>query len=98
MDIKNPLDWNLDDDKPNKKQIEAAKEKQYEEDIDFLKAFSTPAGKKVLAWMTLYTLDSPTWWPGKPPEFGYYREGQNHLVRQIRSKIENARNYQEKQK
>lgn len=98
MELKNQLDWNIGSQEPDKEQVEAAKQKAYEEDIDFLKCFSTASGKRVLEWINKYTLDSPTWWPGRPAEFGYWREGQNNLVRQIKSKINNAKEYQEKRK
>lgn len=98
IDNLNPLNWDIGSTEPNKEQLEAAKQKAYEEDVDFLKCFSTASGRKVLEWMTKFTLDSPTWWPGRPAEFGYWREGQNNLVRQIKSKINNAKDYQEKRK
>ena len=93
----NPLNWDISPD-ADKTQLEEDKKKRYEEDVDFLKAFTSPSGKKVLEWMIKYTLDSPTWWPAKPKEYGYFREGQNNLVRQIKSKIENAKTHQEKRK
>lgn len=83
-------------DEPNIEQIELQEEKEYETNVSFLNAFSTPHGKKVLEWITLHTLDSPTWWPAQKPEFGYFREGQNSLVRQIKDKIKKAKQYQEK--
>lgn len=94
----NQLDW----DSPNTEQVELAKEKAYEENVDFLKCFNTPSGKKVLEWMVKHTLDTPTWWPSadynKAVANGFFREGQNCLVRQIQAKINQAKNYQEKKK
>ena len=92
----NPLDWNIGE--TDNKAFNESKLKAYEENLDFLKAFSTESGKKVLEWMIKYTLESPTWWPGRPAEFGYFREGQNNLVRQLKSKVENARNFKEDEK
>lgn len=98
--VVNQLLWDLDE--PSTEHIEAAKAKQFEEDIHFLKAFSTPSGKLVMEWLTKHTLDSPTWWPqtdyNKSIAAGFFREGQNSLVRQLKAKIENARNYKEKTK
>jgi hypothetical protein len=86
-------DWDI---KPDLEQVEISRQKQYEENMDFYKAFSTPSGKKVLEWLTKHTLDSPTWWPSQSEKFGYFREGQNSLVRQLKSKIQQAKDYQEK--
>ena len=94
----NPLAWDIPG-KPDKTQIEEARKKTYEDDIHFLAAFSTDSGKKVMEWMVKHTLDTPTWWPqgdyDKAIANGFWREGQNSLVRQIKAKIENARTYQE---
>lgn len=98
MELNNPLNWDIGQEKTDTAQLEAVKQKAYEEDVDFLKCFSTPSGKKVIEWMTKYTLDSPTWWPGRGTDFGFFREGQNSFVRQIKSKIQNAKDYQEKRK
>jgi hypothetical protein len=96
----NQLNWDLD--QPNLEQVEKAKAKQYEEDIHFLGAFQTRSGKIVLEWLTKHTLDSPTWWPqgdyNKSIATGFFREGQNSLVRQIKAKIESAKTYKETQK
>jgi hypothetical protein len=93
----NQLQWNLDE--PSTEHIEAMRAKRYEEDIHFLKAFSTPSGKLVMDWLAKHTLDSPTWWPqgdyDKSIASGFFREGQNSLVRQLKAKMENARTYKE---
>ncbi len=98
----NQLAWNIVPPEPNVEQVEEAKKKAYEEDIDFLTTFSTAAGKRVLHWMVSHTLDTPTWWPDadydKAVANGFFREGQNSLIRQIKAKIQNARNYQESKK
>ena len=38
------------------------------------------------------TLDQPTWVPGGDHTFGYAREGQNSVVREIKTRIERAKN------
>jgi hypothetical protein len=93
----NQLDWDISD-KANTEQVEEAKKKSYEMDVHFLTAFSTPSGKKVLQWLTEHTLDSPTWWPGQQTDYGFFREGQNSLIRQVKAKIKSAKDYQEKAK
>lgn len=96
MEVNN--DWNFGAGETNTEQLELKEQKDYEENIVFLRAFATPAGKQVLDWMVTHTLESPTWWPTQKPEFGYFREGQNSLVRQLQAKIKQAKQYQEKKK
>lgn len=99
--IDNPLAWDIGGE-PDKSSLDEAQEKAYEENHHFHKAFSTPSGRKVLEWMVKHTLDTPSWWPDadydKAVANGFWREGQNSLVRQIMAKIEQAKNYQEKRK
>lgn len=96
----NQLQW--DDLEPKLENIEEAASKAYELNIHFLRTFSTPSGKKVLEWLTSHTLDTPTWWPSadyqKAVANGFFREGQNSLVRQILHNIDNAKSYKESQK
>ncbi len=99
----NPLAWDIVSDNPESKaQIKKAEEAANEVNSLFLTAFSTPSGKKVLEWLITHTLDCPTWWPGdsydKSIANGFFREGQNSLIRQIKAKIKQARDYQEKRK
>lgn len=98
----NQLNWNIGKDKADTEQVEALKQKEYELDVHFLKTFSTPSGKVVLEWLTLHTLETPTWLPNsdiqKAMANGFFREGQNGLIRQIKHKINNAKTYQEKNK
>jgi hypothetical protein len=97
----NPLAWDIGRES-NTEQLEEAAKKAYEENINFLKAFNTPAGKAVMEWLVKHTLDTPSWWPdadyNKSVANGFWREGQNSLVRQLRAKIEQAKTYQEKNK
>lgn len=94
----NQLNW----DAPNTYNVEEQQRNKYEENLDFLKTFSTPHGKRVLDWMTKHTLETPTWWPSadynKAVANGFFREGQNSLVRQLHSKIDYAKQYKESQK
>jgi len=45
--------------------------------------FDTPQGKEVLAWLESAFLHQPTWAPGYATDFGFFREGQNTLVREL---------------
>jgi hypothetical protein len=97
----NQLNWE-ELDKPDTAQVEEARKKSYEDDVAFLTTFSTPSGKKVLEWLTTHTLDTPPWWPSadytKSVANGFYREGQNCLVREIKARIKRAKDYQEQRK
>lgn len=96
----NQLLWDLD--QPNNEQLDEIRAKQYEEDVHFLKCLTSPSGKVVMAWLEKYTLQSPTWFPQgdyqKSVATGFFREGQNSLVRQIKAKIELAKTYKETHK
>ena len=72
----------LDDGKPAEKQ-----------DIDILisKTFGSEEGQKVLAWLRGLTIEAPAWVPGQDASYGYAREGQNSLVREIERRIVRAR-------
>ena len=56
-----------------------------QESLDLLynRCFSTDAGQKVLEHLISLTLDQPCWTPGADPSFGYAREGQNSIIREI---------------
>lgn len=97
----NPLAWDIGRE-ANTEQLDEAQKKAYEENFHFLKAFSTPSGKIVLDWLTKHTLETPSWWPdadyNKSVANGFWREGQNSLVRQLRAKIQQAKDYKENTK
>ena len=48
-------------------------------------------GEKMLEWMCGAFLHQPAWAPGYDPEFGYYREGQNALIREIVNRAERSK-------
>jgi len=59
------------------------------DDLDILiaRTFSTENGQKVLAWLRETYLENPSWQPGAESSYGYYREGQNAVVRDIEKRI-----------
>ena len=61
-------------------------------DMLYATVFNTPDGLKVLKHLASTTIDQPCWFPGNDPSHGYFREGQNSLVRQINSRIRRAKN------
>lgn len=56
-------------------------------DIVIARTFSTENGQKVLAWLREYYLENPSWQPGAESSFGFYREGQNSVIRDIEKRI-----------
>tara|TARA_B100000214_G_C23537666_1_gene432461 strand:+ start:190 stop:516 length:327 start_codon:yes stop_codon:yes gene_type:complete len=60
-------------------------------DIAFSQCFQTKAGQIVLDYLKKKTIDQPAWVPGAEPSFGYAREGQNSIIREINQRME--RNY-----
>lgn len=98
----NQLSWTIGEEEPNREQLELAKQKEYELDVIFLTTFNTASGKKVLEWLISHTLDTPTWWPdadyNKAVANGFFREGQNSLIRQVKAKVQRAKDYQETRK
>ena len=48
-------------------------------------------GKTVLNWLVGSYLHQPTWAPGYDKDFGYFREGQNTILREIVLRADRAR-------
>ena len=70
--------------------LEMPNSAQRDLDIQFKRCFDSEAGKKVLEHLRTITIDQPAWVPGADPSFGYAREGQNSLVREIEQRIKRA--------
>ena len=58
----------------------------------YQQVFSTDQGQKLLTHLKKTYLDVPTWTPGYDNSFGYFRDGQNSIVREIILKLRRARN------
>tara|TARA_R100000908_G_C3717557_1_gene121647 strand:+ start:129 stop:425 length:297 start_codon:yes stop_codon:yes gene_type:complete len=63
---------------------------QKELDIQFKRCFGSESGQKVLEHLVNITINQPAWVPGADASFGYAREGQNSLVREIQQRIRRA--------
>jgi hypothetical protein len=59
-------------------------------DIQFKRCFGSESGQKVLKHLVNITIKQPAWVPGADPSFGYAREGQNSLVREIEQRMRRA--------
>lgn len=66
---------------------------QPKQDIDLLiaRTFASEEGKQVLAWLRHMTIEAPAWVPGQEASYGFAREGQNSIVREIERRIVRAR-------
>ena len=63
-------------------------DKQLDLDRLYKKTFRTPEGQKVLNHLESITIDIPCWFPGQDSSVGQFREGQNHIVREIKKRLE----------
>jgi hypothetical protein len=90
--------WGLDImEAEDKAHNEKTKELQDELNKQYSICFSTPSGKKVLDHLRLCTLDQPTWIPNpnngeSAVHYGFVREGQNSIVRNIVDRINSIKN------
>lgn len=64
-------------------------EDRQRDDFDILiaRTFSTENGQRVLAWLRETYLENPSWQPGAESSYGFYREGQNAVIRDIEKRI-----------
>jgi|TARA_A100001391_G_scaffold41007_1_gene23311 hypothetical protein len=69
----------------------ASKDNQLELDKAFARTFETEEGRKVLKYLVTRTMHQPTWIPGGDTSFGFAREGQNSIIREIQTRIERAK-------
>jgi len=59
-------------------------------DIAFRKTFQTKEGKRVLDHLIAITVDQPAWVPGADTSYGFAREGQNSIIREIQQRVRRA--------
>ena len=55
--------------------------------IDFARCFHGEGGKEVLEYLSKYFLELPVANPGENSNWAYFREGQNDIIRRIKSLI-----------
>lgn len=80
--------WGIDRLNEDMKKLNEEQLKQLQEKyLHFAQCFATEAGQKVLADLERELNNRPTWNPSKPPEWGYYHEGQNDVLRFIINRI-----------
>jgi hypothetical protein len=67
--------------------VVAIDRKKEDLDIQIARTFSTEEGQKVLAWLREQYLEQPGWQPGAEASFGFFREGQNSVIRDLETRI-----------
>ena len=55
------------------------------------RTFQTEEGRKVLNWLRYTYLEKATWEPGTDASYGYFRDGQNSVVREIEQRIKRTK-------
>ena len=61
-------------------------------DKAYMRVFTSEEGQKVLDHLRSITIDQPAWTPGTEPSYGYSREGQNSIVREIIQRMRRCSN------
>jgi hypothetical protein len=56
----------------------------------FYRVFTTEDGAKVLDYFVKHTLNQPSLIPGMQDNVGWWREGQNNIIREIKNRIEQS--------
>jgi|TARA_R100000329_G_scaffold78910_2_gene67656 hypothetical protein len=57
----------------------------------YARVFNTDDGQKVLKHLRAITIEQPAFIPGEEASYGFCREGQNSLIREIEKRIARAR-------
>ena len=73
-------------------QVEATQDENEDLNLLVAKTFGTDAGQKVLEWMREFYLERPCWEPGAEASLGYWKSGQQAVIRDIEARIRKARN------
>jgi len=56
----------------------------------YQRVFSSQDGKKLLIHLKTTYLDTPTWSPGYEASYGWFRDGQNTIIRDILTRMRRA--------
>jgi len=55
------------------------------------KTFASASGKIVVKWLVDTYLEQPSWAPGYTTDYGFFREGQNTLIREMLMRVKRAK-------
>ena len=71
--------------------LEYSHSQQAEVDRSIKRILESDDGQRMMEWLTESYLLQPTWAPGYQTDFGYFREGQNTLIREIQTRALRAK-------
>ena len=71
--------------------LEYAQTEQAEIDRTIGRVLESKDGKRMMGWLKSAYLDQPCWAPGYDTDYGFFREGQNTLIREIQMKALRAK-------
>jgi len=72
-------------------QPEYAATEQAQIDKALSRMFATKEGEKVMAFLENAYLHQPCWAPGFTTDYGFFREGQNTLIRELQARVKRAK-------
>jgi hypothetical protein len=64
---------------------------QAEQDKAIFRLFHTEDGQKVMRFLETAYLNQPSWAPGFTTDYGFFREGQNTLIRELKARMQRAK-------
>lgn len=71
--------------------LEYSQTKEAEIDRSVARVLESEDGQRMMEWLTDAYLHQPAWAPGYSTDYGFFREGQNTLVREIQNKANRAK-------
>lgn len=86
------MSWDELDAADQTKDIREARQKHEDLMRLCLRVFGSEDGQKLLEWLREMYVDVPVAVPGADPSYAFYAEGQRNVVRDLMSRINQARN------
>jgi hypothetical protein len=71
--------------------LEYAQTEQAEIDRSVSRVLESDDGQRMFGWLKAAYLEQPTWAPGYDTDYGFFREGQNTLIREIEHRASRAK-------
>jgi len=72
-------------------QPEYAATEQAKIDKAIARMFGSKEGEKVMTYLVDAFLHQPCWAPGFTTDYGFFREGQNTLIRELQARVKRAK-------
>ena len=74
---------------PTQPEYAATEQAQIDKAISIM--FATEQGEKVMKFLVDAYLHQPCWAPGFTTDYGFFREGQNTLIRELQARVQRAK-------